>query len=92
MTKAKKLIELELEQEYNKKFISPEQFAESVEVYYRDNGYDNYLSAIADYCDENSIEIETVPKLISKQFKKKIEHQATKLNYLKSKPLPELQL
>lgn len=92
MTNAKKTIELELEKEFNKKFISPDQFAEAIEVYFRDNGYENYISAIADYCEENEIEIESVPKLISKQFKKKIEHQVAKLNFLKVKPLPELQL
>jgi len=46
--------------------------------------------SIADYCDHNNIDIDSVPKLLSKQFKQKIQHQATKLNFLKIKPLPEL--
>jgi hypothetical protein len=90
MTKNKKKIDLELQKEFERKFISEEKFAEEIETFYKENGYTNYISAIADYCDINSIELESIPKLISKQFKKKIEHQAAKLNYLKTKPLIEL--
>lgn len=91
MPKTKKLkIEEELEKEFDKKFISQEKFAENIETYFRENEYENYISAIADYCEANNIDIESVPKLISKQFKKKIEHQVSKLNFLKIKPLPEL--
>jgi hypothetical protein len=91
MKKTKKQdLNSELEKEYNKKFISQEKFAEQIEQYCHDNGYENYISAIADYCDHNNIDIDSVPKLISKQFKQKIQHQATKLNFLKIKPLPEL--
>jgi hypothetical protein len=91
MPKTKKLqIEEELEKEFNKKFISQEKFAEEIETYFQDNGYSNYFTAMADYCEENNIDIESVPKLISKQFKKKIEHQASKLHLVKFKPLPEL--
>lgn len=91
MTKNKKKeINLEIQKEFEKKFISEEKFAEEIEIFYKENGYDNYISAIADYCDSNNIDLESVPKLISKQFKKKIEHQASKLNYLKTKPLIEL--
>lgn len=91
MTKAKNSeIKSELEKEFKKKFISQEKFAEDIERYFKLNDYPNYISAIVDYCEENAIDIESVPKLISKQFKKKIEHQASKLNFLVSKPLPEL--
>jgi len=91
MPKTKKLkLEEELEKEFNKKFISQEKFAEQIELYFRDNGYDNYMTAIIDYCDDNGIDLEAVPKLISKQFKKKLEHQAEKLNLLTTKALPEL--
>lgn len=91
MTKNKKQeINLELEKEFEKKFISQEKFAEEVEKFYKENNYTNYITAIADYCDSNNIDLESVPKLISKQFKKKLEHQAAKLNFLKVKPLTEL--
>lgn len=91
MTKSKKQeINSELQKEFDKKFISQEKFAEEIEKFYRNNGYENYIQAISDYCEENNIDIESVPKLISKQFKKKLEHQAAKLNYLKVKPLAEL--
>lgn len=91
MIKEKKSkIENELKLEFSKKFISEEKFAEQIESYYSANGYDNYILAIADYCEQNKIDIDSVAKLISKQFKKKIEVQAIKLHYLNSKPSPEL--
>jgi inorganic pyrophosphatase/exopolyphosphatase len=91
MTKAEKLkIDSELQKEFEKKFITQDKFTEEIEKYFKRNGYDNYIFAISDYCEEKSIDIESVPKLLSKQFKRKIEHQVSKLNFLKSKPLPEL--
>lgn len=91
MKKLKKSqIEEQIEKEFSKKFISQEKFAEEIEKYYKYNHCDNYINAITDYCDENNIDLESVPKLISKQFKKKIEHQASKLNFLTIKPQPEL--
>lgn len=91
MKKLKKSeIDEQIQQEFNKKFISQEKFAEEIERYFKNNGSDNYISAITDYCDENNIDLESVPKLISKQFKKKIEYQASKLNFLTVKPQAEL--
>lgn len=93
MKKLKKSeIEEQIEHEFSKKFISQEKFAEEIEKYFKNNGYENYISAITDYCEENNIDLESVPKLISKQFKKKIEYQATKLNFLTVKPQAELPL
>ena len=43
----------------------------------------SYIDAIVTYCEENSIEIETVPKLIPKPLKEKLKCEATKLNFLK---------
>lgn len=91
MIKEEKLkIENELALEFSKKFVSEEKFAEQIESYYSENGYENYILAIADYCEQYKIDIESVAKLISKQFKKKIEVQAIKLHYLNTKAQPEL--
>ena len=35
------------------------------------------------FCEENSIDIESVPKLISKPLKEKIKYEAMELNFLK---------
>ena len=43
----------------------------------------NYIDAIVFFCDKNSIDIESVPKLISKPLKEKIKYEAIELNFLK---------
>ena len=40
----------------------------------------NYIDAIIFYCEKNEIEIESVPKLISKPLKEKLKYDAQKLN------------
>ena len=43
----------------------------------------NYIDAIVHYCESNEIELESVPKLISKPLKEKLKYDAQKLNYMK---------
>ena len=43
----------------------------------------NYIEAICHYCEQNSIEIESVSKLITKPMKEKLKGNAMNLNYLK---------
>jgi len=43
----------------------------------------NYIDAIIFYCEKNEIEIESVPKLISKPLKEKLKYDAQKLNFIK---------
>ena len=38
---------------------------------------------LSTYCQENEIEVETVPKLISKPLKERLRHEAQRLNYMK---------
>merc|ERR1712225_175550 len=37
----------------------------------------NYIDAIVQYCDTNSIEVESITKLISKPLKEKLKWDAT---------------
>ncbi len=43
----------------------------------------NYIDAICHYCEINSLEVESVTKLISKPLKEKIKYDAMELNFLK---------
>jgi hypothetical protein len=43
----------------------------------------NYIDAIIHFCDQNAIDVENVPKLISKPLKEKIKYEAQELNFLK---------
>ena len=66
------------------KFLTSAKFSETIENIVKDsNGLVNYIEAMVTYCEENSIEFETVSKLISKPLKEKIKYQAQSLNYMK---------
>jgi hypothetical protein len=43
----------------------------------------NYIDAIIHFCEINGIDVESVPKLISKPLKEKIKYEAMELNFLK---------
>jgi hypothetical protein len=64
------------------KFLCPQKFAQDIESIVKISKV-SYIDAIVTYCEENSIEIETVPKLMSKPLKEKLKCEATKLNFLK---------
>ena len=42
-----------------------------------------YIDAIVFFCEENGVDIESVPKLISKPLKEKLKAEAMDLNLLK---------
>ncbi len=66
-----------------KSFFVSARFAQEIEALVRDNPEMNYIDAIVFFCTNNSIDLESVPKLISKPLKEKIKHNATELNFLK---------
>lgn len=61
------------------------KFSQEVEKIAIDNADMNYIDAVLHYCEKNEIEIESVPKLISKPLKEKIKFDAENLNYMKKK-------
>ena len=42
-----------------------------------------YIDAIVHFCEENNVDIESVPKLLSKPLKEKLKYEAMELNLLK---------
>lgn len=76
-------IEKELEKVLEQKFICPSRFAQEIEKLVQENSDVNYIDAIVIFCEQNKIDIESVPKLISKPLKEKIRYEATELNFLK---------
>lgn len=68
--------------EIDKKFLCSQRFAQDIEKIVKISKI-NYIDAIVHYCEENSIEIETVSKLISKPLKEKLKNDAIQLNFLK---------
>ena len=72
----------EINKAINEKFISRDKFTEDIERIVLETRQP-YIDAIVQYCEDNTIDIETVNKLISKPLKEKIRCEAMDLNYLK---------
>ena len=73
----------ELEKVLASKFYCPAKFAENIESLVLENKDMNYIDAIVHFCDQNNIDVESVPKLISKPLKEKIKCDAQQLNFMK---------
>lgn len=73
------------------KFMTTAKFSQDVEKIAVENSM-NYIDAIIHYCEKNEIEIESVPKLISKPLKDKLKYDAQKLNYIKKTTRAKLML
>jgi len=66
------------------KFLTPTKFSAEIErLVLKSEGLITYIEAVVTYCQENEIELETVPKLISKPLKERLKHEAQRLNYMK---------
>ena len=76
-------MENELEKVLKSKFFSSAGFAQEIESLVQINTNMNYIDAIVHFCDQNAIDLESVPKLISKPLKEKIKYEAQELNFLK---------
>ena len=76
-------MENELEQALKDKFFCPARFAQEIEQLVQKQENLNYIDAIVYFCDKNSIDLESVPKLIPKPLKEKIKYEASELNFLK---------
>ncbi len=75
--------ENELEKVMESKFFCPSRFAEAIENLVLVNADMNYIDAIIHFCEQNNIDVESVPKLISKPLKEKIKYDAQQLNFMK---------
>lgn len=73
----------ELEKALESKFFCPSRFAQEIESLVQENVEMNYIDAIIHFCENNNIDLESVPKLISKPLKEKIKYEAMELNFLK---------
>ena len=85
-------MENELEKELEKKFFCPSKFAQEIEILVKDNVEMNYIDAIIHFCEKNSVDLESVPKLISKPLKEKLKYEAMELNFLKRSSRAKLPL
>ena len=63
-------------------FMTASKFSLEIENIVKDGSL-NHIEAIVMYCEEKSIEIEGVNKLINKPLKEKLKYEAQKLNFIK---------
>ena len=82
----------ELEKVMEKKFFCPAKFAQEIETLVLENKDMNYIDAIIHFCEQNNIDVESVPKLISKPLKEKIKYEASELNFMKKSSRAKLPL
>lgn len=61
------------------KINSREEFSKEIERLVKEECF-TYIDAIVFHCEESSIELSVVPKLITRVLKSKIEHEAMDLN------------
>lgn len=66
-----------------KKFYSSKKFSEEIEKTVLDNKDMKYIDAIVFFCEQNNIDVDSVPKLVSKPLKEKLKAEAMELNLLK---------
>ena len=72
----------DLNKALKEKFLCSARFAQDIESIVSKDSM-SYIDAIVYYCDKNAIDLESVPKLISKPLKEKLKWEATELNFLK---------
>ena len=84
--------ETELEKVMEKKFFCPTKFAQESETLVLENKEMNYIDAIVFFCEQNNVDIESVPKLISKPLKEKIKYDAQQLKFMKKTSRAKLPL
>ena len=73
------------------KFMTTARFSTEVETLVNSDSM-SYIDAIIHYCETNDIELESVPKLISKPLKEKLKYEAQQLNYMKKTSRAKLML
>ena len=76
-------MENELEKALENKFFCPSRFVQEIESVVQKNAEMNYIDAIIYFCEQNSIDLESVPKLVTKPLKEKLKYDAQKLNFIK---------
>ena len=81
----------DLNKALKEKFLCSARFAQDIESIVSKDSM-SYIDAIVYYCDKNAIDLESVPKLISKPLKEKLKWEATELNFLKKTSRAKLPL
>lgn len=75
--------EQDINELFESKFYCARTFTEEIERIVLENKDMKYVDAIVFFCEKNNVEVESVPKLVSKPLKEKLKCEAMELNLLK---------
>jgi hypothetical protein len=81
----------ELTKVLDEKFLTPIKFSYEIEKIVRRESM-NYIDAILFYCEKENIEVESIPKLMTKPLKEKLKVDATRLNFMKARNISKAKL
>ena len=81
----------ELNKVLEEKFITPIHFSYEVEKIVLKEKI-NYIDAIILYCERENVDVESIPKLMTKPLKEKLKIDANRLNYMKSRNFSKAKL
>ena len=74
----------ELNKVLEEKFLTPIKFSYEIErIVIREKM--NYIDAILFYCEKETIDVESIPKLMTKPLKEKLKVDATRLNFMRAR-------
>ena len=85
-------MENELDKVLESKFYCSSKFTQEIESLVHTVPDMSYIYAIVHFCEKNSIDVESVPKLITKPLKEKLKYEAMELNFLKRNSKAKLPL
>ncbi len=81
----------EISKVLDEKFLTPIKFSYEIEkIVLREKM--NYIDAILSYCDKETIDVESIPKLMTKPLKEKLKVDATRLNFMKARGVSKAKL
>jgi hypothetical protein len=73
----------ELDKIFEDKFYCSTRFSNEIEMMVVNNKGLKYIDAIVMFCEENNLDVESIPKLVSKPLKEKLKAEAIEFNMLK---------
>ena len=71
-----------IDEVFEENFMTAAKFSLEIENIVKDANL-NYIEASLQFCEDKSIEIDSVGKLISKPLKEKLKYDAQRLNFMK---------
>ena len=71
-----------IDEVFEENFMTAAKFSLEIENIVKDSNL-NYIEAILQFCEDKSIEIDSVGKLISKPLKEKLKYDAQRPNFMK---------